>query len=368
MCPAAAGTARPRHLAYTRRVRVRVLRQLHFRNLATPRLAFEAGVTAVVGANAAGKSNLIDALYLGCTGAMPGGTIAEALRFGESAGFVCCEVDAADGDHVVEVGLAPGRKALRLDGQTVRAADVARLGGAVKIAPEDAELVHGPPAGRRAFLDDLLGRLSLRFALVLREYHRVVEQRNALLKQPQASATLPVWDGRFLELAREIEAVRSRALTRLAPLAAEAYTAIAGDGKRLDVTLRRAAGHRPLDEALPETRGDDLARGATSIGPHRDDLSLALDDRSVQAFGSRGEARTASLALRVAEFALLEERHGTPPVLLIDDVSAELDEGRRSFLVDLARRTPQAIVTGTDRPVGADRVWRVAAGTVHADA
>ncbi|MDF1523873.1 MAG: DNA replication and repair protein RecF [Trueperaceae bacterium] len=345
-------------------MRVRTLRQLHFRNLTTPLLSFERGVTAVVGANAAGKSNLIDALYLGCTGSMPGGTIAEALRFGETGGFVRAELEAGDAVHEVEIGLAPGRKVLRVDGQAVRAADVARLGGAVKVAPEDADLIHGPPAGRRGFLDDLLARLSLRFALVAREYHRVVEQRNALLKRPEAAATLAAWDGRFLELGGEVEAVRGRAVARLAPLAAEAYATIAADGKRLDVALRRAAGEAPLDEALARARAEELARGATSVGPHRDDLDLALDGRSVQAFGSRGEARTASLALRVAEFALLEERHGTPPVLLVDDVSAELDEGRRSFLIDLARRAPQAIVTGTDVPVGADRVWRVADGRV----
>lgn len=348
-------------------MRVRALRQLHFRNLTTPRLAFERGVTAVVGPNAAGKSNLVDALYLGCTGALPSGTIAETLRFGAPAGFVRAELSAGDDDHELEIGLAPGRKTLQLDGQHVRAADVARLGGAVKVAPEDADLIHGAPAGRRAFLDDLLGRLSLRYALVTREYHRVVEQRNALLKRPEASATLGAWDARFVELGREIDAVRGRAVARVAPLAAEAYAAVAGDGARLTVALRRAAGDAPLDEALELSRAQERARGVTVVGPHRDDLELALDGHAVQAYGSRGEARTAALALRVAEFALLEERHGTPPVLLVDDVSAELDVGRRRFLVDLARRTPQALVTGTDAPDGADRVWHVAAGEVTVD-
>lgn len=348
-------------------MRIRALRQLHFRNLMTPDVRFPDGVTCVVGRNAAGKSNLIDAVYLGCTGSLPGGTVAETLRFGEGGGYVRLDLRVGDDERVVEIGLAAGRKTVRLDGQAVRAVEVARLGGAVKIAPEDADLIHGPPSGRRGFLDDLLGRLSLRYALMQREYHRVMEQRNAVLKRPGAMATLPVWDDRFAEIGGEIDALRRRVLTRLAPLAAQAYADVAGDGKRLSTALRRAAGDAPLAVALLDSRPEERARGVTVVGPHRDDLEMQLDGHDVRAFGSRGEARTAALALRVAEFALLEERHGTPPVLLVDDVSAELDGDRRAYLMALARRTPQALVTGTDAPPGADRVWHVASGRLEVD-
>jgi DNA replication and repair protein RecF len=346
-------------------VRVRAVRQLHFRNLVTPDVHLPDGVTCVVGRNAAGKSNFIDALYLGCTGSLPNSTVADALRFGESGGYVRVDLQVGEETRIVEIGLAVGRKTVRLDGQTVRAADVARLGGAVKVAPEDADLVHGPPAGRRGFLDDLLGRLSLRYALMQREYHRVVEQRNAVLKGSAGMATLPVWDDRFVELGGEIDALRRRVLTRLGPLAAQAYADVARDGKRLSTRLRRAADDAPLPEALLASRDEERARGVTVVGPHRDDLELALDGHDVRVYGSRGEARTAALALRVAEFALLEERHGTPPVLLVDDVMAELDGDRRGFLMALARRTPQALVTGTDAPPGADRVWHVADGRIE---
>jgi DNA replication and repair protein RecF len=346
-------------------VRVRALRQLHFRNLVTPEVHVPDGVTCIVGRNAAGKSNLIDALYLGCTGSLPSATVVEALRFGESGGYVRVELNVDDEARIVEIGLAAGRKSVRLDGQAARAAEVARLGGAVKVAPEDADLIHGPPAGRRGFLDDLLARLSLRYALMQREYHRVVEQRNAVLKGTGSAATLPVWDDRFLELGGEIDDLRRRVLTRLAPLAARAYADVAGDGKHLGLALRRAAGAASLPEALLAHRAEERARGVTVVGPHRDDLTLTLEGHEVRAYGSRGEARTAALALRVAEFALLEERHGTPPLLLVDDVSAELDGDRRGFLMALARRTPQAVVTGTDAPPGADRVWHVADGRLE---
>lgn len=349
-------------------MRLRRLRQTSFRNLLTERLSLPEGVTALVGRNAAGKSNVVDALYLATTGELPDGTIAETLRFGHDEGYLRAELETMDGTRVLEVGLSPGRKVLRLDGQVVRAAEVARLGGAVKIAPEDAELVHGSPSGRRGFLDQLLARLSLRYALMSREYHRLVEQRNALLKRPEAAGTLPAWDGRFLELGGEIDHLRRRVLTRLAPLAAQAYAEVADDGKRLDLSLRRAAGDRELPEALQASRAEEAHRGVTVVGPHRDDLGIDLDGRSVQAYGSRGEARTAALAMRVGEFALLEERHGTPPLLLIDDVSAELDPGRRTYLVGLARRTPQALLTGTEPPPGHDRMWRIEDGVIDTGA
>jgi len=348
-------------------VRVRALRQLHFRNLATHQLLLPDGVTCVVGRNAAGKSNLIDALYLACTAQLASGTLAQTLRFGTTEGFVGAELALSGETRMVTVGLAIGRKGVRIDDQHARAADVARLGGAVRIAPEDAALVHGPPALRRGFLDDLLSRLSLRYALVLRGYHRVVEQRNAALRDPQALATVPVWDTRLIELGEEIDGLRGRVLTRLAPLAADAYRAVASDAKVLRLALKRAADDLPLAEALPQSRAEERARGVTVVGPHRDDLLLTLDGHEVRNFGSRGEARTTALALRVAEFALLEERHQTPPLLLIDDIAAELDAERRSYLLALARRTPQALVTGTEAPLGGDRVWRIHEGEVVTD-
>ena len=203
---------------------------------------------------------------------------------------------------------------------------------------------------------------------MLRGYHRVVEQRNAVLKAPAAHGTLAAWDARWVELGDELDDLRRRVLTRLAPLAAQAYADVAGDGKALTVSLRRAAGDAPLADALLASRDEERVRGVTLVGPHRDDLALALDGHDVRTFGSRGEARTAALALRVAEFSLLEDRHGTPPLLLVDDVSAELDADRRAFLLALARRTPQAVVTGTDEPLGADRVWRVEGGRIETGA
>jgi DNA replication and repair protein RecF len=346
-------------------VHVRSLRHLHLRNLVTERLAFEDGVTALVGPNAAGKSNVLEAIVLGTTGTAAGGRVTESLRFGVDQGFVRVELEAPGGEHVVEVGLAPGRKVIRLDGQVVRAIDLATLGGVVLVEPEDLGVILGPPARRRAFLDHVLGRLSLRYALMLREYQRVVEQRNALLRSGAAAALFGPWDERFVALGGDVAALRRRAVSSLAQHAADAYDRIAGEPQGFAVALDAATDHDDLAAALAATRSAERARGATLVGPHRDELRITLDGRLVQTFGSRGEARTAALALRVAERALLEARHGRPPLLLIDDVHAELDERRRAFLMDLAALAPQAIVTGTEAPPSAARVWRIEDGRVE---
>lgn len=343
---------------------LRSLAQLNVRNLRTPHIALEAGVVALVGRNASGKSNVMDAAYLGCTGEVPAGTLAETVRIGEQEGFVAAEVEHADGLSRIEVGLAPGRKQLKLDGQVARVVDIARVASAVLMTPEDAELVHGSPSRRRSYLDALLAKLSPRYAALSREYQRVVEQRNALLRNGSGGAGLDVWTERFVALGSEIDDLRRRALVRLAELAAATYGEVAGDGKALAVTLKQNREACDLAEALVRARAEERARGVTPVGPHRDDLALALDGHSVQAYGSRGEARTVALALRVAEYRLLEERHDEPPVLLVDDFTAELDAGRREFLVALTSRTPQALVSGTEAPPHFDLLLNVHDGEV----
>jgi len=344
---------------------LRALSQLNVRNLRTPSIALAGGVVALVGRNASGKSNLMDAAYLGCTGELPAGTIAETVRIGESEGFVAAEVEHADGVSRIEVGLAPGRKQLRLDGQAVRVSDIARTATAVLITPEDADLVHGSPSGRRGYLDALLGKLSPRYAALMREYLRVLEQRNALLRAGAARPGLEVWSERFVVVGREIDDLRLRVLNRVCELAAATYGEVAGDGKALTVGLRQQREACDLGEALARARAEEQARGVTTVGPHRDDLALTLDGHSVQAYGSRGEARTVALALRVAEYRLLEEKHGEPPVLLVDDFTAELDAGRRGFLLELTSRTPQALVSGTEPPPRADLTLRIEDGEVE---
>ncbi|MEX2541940.1 MAG: DNA replication and repair protein RecF [Trueperaceae bacterium] len=342
---------------------LRSLTQINFRNLVTPKLEPCTGLTAVAGGNGAGKSNLLEACYLGVTGELPGGRIVENLRIGEEQGFVGAGLEHDDGLSSIEVGLAPGRKTLKLDGQTARVLDIARVSAAVLITPEDADLVHGSPSLRRGYLDSLLGRLSPRYSMLIKAFARVLEQRNAALRHGLADSDIDVWSERFVEFGQEIDDLRERAVVRIAELAAAAYRAIAGDGKELSVSLQRSAAG-PLADALQASRAEERARGTTVVGPHRSDLRLDLGGHSAQAFASRGEARTTALALRVAEFRLLEQRHEETPVLLLDDFSAELDPSRRGFLLQLVRAASQALVTGTEPPPEYDSLMLIQGGEI----
>lgn len=345
---------------------LRAIDQLAFRNLRTSRLEFPPGVTALVGPNGAGKSNLLAAAYLGCNASPVNGTLADMVNHDHEEAFVAAEVEHDEGLSRIAIGLAAGRKTVKLDGQPARAYDVAKAVAAVLLTPEDSVLVHGSPSARRGYLDAVLTKLSTRYALLSREYQRVLEQRNALLRNDPRDPSLAAWTERFVELGSEIDALRQRLVARLCPLADEIYRNVSGAGQSFEVRLVRNWEGPSLAAAVAASRYEEEARGTSAVGPHRDDLALELAGRSLRSFGSRGEARTAALALRVAEYRLLAERHGEPPVLLIDDFSAELDASRRRFLLQLTASTPQALVTGTEAPPQSDQLFEIEDGVCRA--
>ena len=335
--------------------------QINFRNLKTPKLDFDKGLTAIIGQNAAGKTNILEAIYLGYTGEVLARRIDNLISHSQTEAYVSLAIESEFAERKIEIGLAKGHKTIKIDSQNMRAVDLAKEFAAVLIRPEDASLVHGSPSKRRAFLDSLLSRLSLRYALLLKEYNRVVEQRNAALKNYN-DQSLPIWTKKFLELGSEIMALRERAIKRIAEIARETYLKLATDSKELKLSLQSRG--RDLEDLYLESKIEEEQRAITVVGPHRDDIAIFLDDYSVQTFGSRGEARTSSLALKVAEYQLLKEKHGFAPLLLLDDFSAELDLNRRGFILELASNTPQAIVTGTEAPPKYEHIYQVAGGVV----
>lgn len=348
-------------------MRIHSLRQLNYRNLIFPEETFPAGVIAIAGENGAGKSNVLEALYLATTGELPGGRLADTVRTGESEGFVGIAFASQAGTREVTVGFAPGRRQVRLDNQLVTSAELAKHVTAVLLGPEDSDLVHGAPSGRRRYIDSLLTRISLRYALVMREYVRVLEQRNAILKTSgMQDPTFELWTDRFVHLGSELDEVRTRLLTRLHPLVQDVYADVSGRTDQVDTALLHKRDVPNLRDALAAHRAEEAARRVTVVGPHRDDVGFTLNGHPAATHGSRGEARSIALALKIAELRLLTEKHGEPPVLLIDDFSAELDHHRQEALFAVAGEAEQTFITGTSEAAGADVQYRITAGALEA--
>lgn len=346
-------------------MRLTKLRVLFFRGLKDGEWTFGPGVTGIVGPNAQGKTSALEAAYLSCTGVHRGGKIEEVIRHGSSEAFVGGQIQTSQGVRQVEIGLSPGRRRLRLDGQAGRLADLQAAVGAVLFSPEDIELVVGPPAARRAYLDLILTRSSRRFAHQARSYDRALAQRNAALRQRAPEATLEAFEAQLAAAGAEILAGRRRLLQRLGPEVAALQAEVAPASPPVVLHLQLSAPPEDLGAALLRARPADRERGLTSIGPHRDDLVIELDGRAAGPYASRGEARTLALALRLAEFRVLKLRYGEDPVLLVDDLASELDEPRRDALSRLVGNVEQAIVAGLVSVPGSAHEYQIRAGSLQ---
>jgi DNA replication and repair protein RecF len=332
---------------------------------------FEVGPQLVWGANAAGKTSLLEAIVLLSWGRSHRTSAeGELVRWGEDLARVEARVGPGDappdGRDTVEVALvrtASGgaRKRIRVNGVARRAAGLAGVLRTVLFAPEEMLLVVGSPSLRREALDRLAGQRSPAYARDLATYGRALQQRNGLLRairEEQATREeLRFWDQTLLESGAAVRTERQRLLDALeAPLAA-AHREIAPDeaaAEQLRLTYATNAPQLPGESArdalarrLAETSEKEVWNGTTLIGPHRDDLVFEMAGRSLASFASRGQQRTAILAFKLAELDLLTALDGRPPLLLLDDVFSELDPERRSHLVRRIAALPQAFVTTT---------------------
>ena len=351
----------------------------NYRNYAQQEFELAPGAVLLLGENAQGKTNVLEAAMLLATGRSERASgdadlIAwnareETQPFARVAG----EAQRASGDVSVEITVIgrPGAKGMvaskrfKLNGVAKRAADVVGSITAVLFTTDDMELVKGSPAGRRRYLDVMLTQADRAYFRALRSYGKVITQRNALLKNVYAGAAkrdeLNYWDE---ELARDGATMlisRARAVAEVAVSAAELHARLSGEREDLGVRYEprfdwsadrlAAAEHEEVAAALKErlqaTQMRDAAAGLTLTGPHRDDLSLTLGGEPAASFASRGQQRTAALALRLAEARLLRDRAGEQPILLLDDVLSELDESRRASVLD-AIEADQMLITSPD--------------------
>ena len=347
---------------YVRRVEL-----TDFRSYERVAVDFDPGVAVLVGQNGMGKTNLVEALgFVATLGSHRVATDVPLVRAGADSAVIRCAVEHEGRELLVELEIVPGKaNRARLGRSPVRRPrDVLGALKLVLFAPEDLELVRGDPAERRRYLDDLLVNRQPRYAGVRADYDRVVRQRNALLRTAYLArkvgggrgdlSTLDVWDAHLAQHGAELLAGRLELVAALGPHVAKAYDAVAQGRGAAAIAYRSGLGEALVPDravlaeallaALAEARPGEVERGVTLVGPHRDDLTLRLGDLPARGYASHGESWSFALALRLAGYDLLRA-DGVEPVLVLDDVFAELDAGRRERLAGLVGQAGQLLVT-----------------------
>jgi DNA replication and repair protein RecF len=312
-------------------------------------LALSPGLVLAVGRNGAGKTNLLEALHVGTQGFSPRSrNDAQLVRFGTEAARIELRGTRGRSKLDIEVTLRPGdAKKARLNGATLRAAEQLRSEVSTLVfTPDRLVVVKGGPAARRAYFDRALGRLFPARAGLPAEYGAGVAQRNAALRRVAIGASsreaVSPWSERVADLGTALVDARREAVALLAPLFAERAEELGLPGGEL-----RYDADPPALDALEARLDEDLDRGTTGLGPHLDDIEIRAADRDLRRFGSQGEQRLAVLSLILAEATLLAERGPAPPLLLLDDVLSELDEGRRAALAKRLAGPGQTLITAT---------------------
>lgn len=362
-------------------MRVTHLTLADFRNYESAELDLVAGPNLLVGSNGQGKTNLVEALgYLSTLGSHRVSVDHAMIRTARDAAIIRARLEHGERAILAEVQInRTGANRAQVNGSVIKPRELPRYFSSVLFAPEDLALVRGEPSGRRRFLDELLVLRTPRMSGVLADYDRVLRQRNTLLKSARASgvkgsqlSTLEIWDDRLVTLGSELIEARGLLIAELSPEVQAAYSAIAGeehsaslasylsilsDGtserdpeeaaesiRRDRLTAEEAAVH--FRRALEGLRRAELDRGMTLAGPHRDDLVLTLNELPARGYASHGESWSFALSLKLASAAVLRrESNAGDPVLILDDVFAELDVSRRARLADAVEGFEQVLIT-----------------------
>ena len=339
-----------------------------YRSYETLHLAFDPGVQIFLGANAQGKTNIIEALYYAAFGrSHRTSSDAELIRVGADGAYIGLSFRRHDVPGELSFTFARGaRRRITYAGESLRQRDLVGILPMVLFSPEDLFLVKGAPALRRRYLDAELSQASPAYYGELLRYTRILKQRNAVLKDIRerlaAPDDLPPWDAQLAKSAAYIVTRRIAAVAQLGALSARVQAVLAA-GEELALAYEIAGAgaedfaeddmteslHLWYNKMLCEGRARDIARAATGVGPHLDDLVLRVGGMSLRSYGSQGQQRTGALALKLAELFYLQENIGEAPILLLDDVMSELDADRRRALLDFIRHEHiQTFITATD--------------------
>lgn len=355
---------------------------LNFRNYQCLSLEMDKKINLLVGDNAQGKTNILEAIhYAGTFRSHRTNKDAELIKWDEK--YFILKISGANqlGNFVLEIGVnREGKRKIKLNGlEKKKAAEVLGTVKVVLFSPEDLSLVKGSPVIRRRFMDNEISQLSPAYYHYLLNYQKLVSQRNTLLKDIRAKRSsvdnLDIWDPQIVSYGSKIINKRIDILKKIIPLARLIHRKITNGKEELEIkyicNVLDEETPSDLDTAfldkLVQNRNEDIERAMTTIGPHRDDLSIFINGWEVKSFGSQGQQRTSSLSLKLAELELVKGETGEYPVLLLDDVMSELDEDRRHYLLESVQAKIQTIITATERnfPIDSGKTYKVERGSVH---
>ncbi len=325
-------------------MRIKNLVLKNFRNYAEEMFEFSDGINVLYGKNAQGKTNCAEAVFYLCTGVSPRtGRDKQLIRSGEDGAHISANAETAFGNISIAADIYETKREIRINGSKItRNADLLGNINGVFFSPGELRMIQDGPDERRRFLNVSISQLSRSYYTALVRYNKILEQRNALLKNRDLSLvfeTLPVWDVQLCRYAAELIERRGQFLEKLEPLAAEKHAFLTDGSETLEVGAERKRGNDrdEIAQALLKEMSDnyekDVRLGYTTAGPHRDDLKILVNGKEARVYGSQGQARTAALALKLAEVDIFRQVAGEYPVLILDDVMSELDLSRRRKLL-----------------------------------
>jgi DNA replication and repair protein RecF len=361
-------------------LRIRTLRLTNFRNFDDLKVDFSDRRNVILGANAEGKTNILDAVHmLGVGRSHRERRDSNLVKFGEEYYRIEGVFDHIGVKTTIEVAYNADGKRIRLNGKEARGPDLIGLAAVVITSPDDIDLVKGGPQLRRRFLDIAISQTSREYLKTLQQYVRALAQRNVLLRDARERGDRPntaVWDKALVDTGARVVAHRLGFLDFLTPQVEANFKLISGGSSEVALPYEAriygigdaAAGGEAVQEhiasafmeAIERNRDGEIARGYTLVGPHVDDFRFVVDNRDIRQFGSEGEQRTSVLSLRCAEATAIEERLGKAPIVLLDDVFAELDDARGAALISLISGFDQIILTSARQsPLGGEKVHRI---------
>ena len=352
----------------------------NYRNIENSILYPRQGINVICGNNAQGKTNLIEGLWLFTGGrSFRGAKESEMIRFGQKQAKISLSFYSMNREQTIELSIISGkRKAVLNDVPKAYISQIIGSFCAVVFSPDHLTLIKNGPEERRSFIDGALCQIKPVYASMLSRYKKILNERNSLLKDiprhRELEDTLEIWDEKLVEDGSAIAVERFRYLKKLTPEAINFYDGISDGREELQLAYKMNCGGNAEMErkeiaavmlkALKSRQNEDIYCGFTTIGIHRDDLSVKINGREARNFGSQGQQRSAVLALKLAEAAVLEKEKGEAPVILLDDVLSELDQSRQEFLLKKLNRN-QVFITCCEDISKAEHIIRISSGKIN---